>query len=267
VHNIPRVYAPVSCAFARRCASAYCDPGSAPLPTPAALLHWSVRRMGVNAFLSGEDARLCCKNSWVCDERERLLPGDHAATSYSQKAKRRFPQEVADPPSSPVRLAFQLAIPHTADNVRTDGGGGQTHELEDNACLAGLTPHPDARWMMQIARNMMMADWGALQPGQYPIHDRDAKYCPAFEQIIDHAGVTPVLLPPRSPNLNAYAERWVRSVKEEMLSRLILFGEHALWHALIEYVTHFHEERPHQGKGNVILMPLLCYSAERQGPI
>jgi hypothetical protein len=54
--------------------------------------------------------------------------------------------------------------------------------------------------------------------------------------------------------LNAYAERWIRSIKEEALSRLILFAEPALWHALTKYVTHFHEERPHQGKGNVVPM-------------
>ena len=62
-------------------------------------------------------------------------------------------------------------------------------------------------------------------------------------------------LPPRSPNLNAYAERWVRSVKEECLSRLILFGEASLRHALTHYVEHFHHERNHQGKGNVLLFP------------
>ena len=65
-----------------------------------------------------------------------------------------------------------------------------------------------------------------------------------------------MVLPPRSPNLHAYAECWVRSVKEEALARLILFGERSLRHALKEYVTHFHHERPHQGMGNVILMPL-----------
>ena len=105
--------------------------------------------------------------------------------------------------------------------------------------VAGVTPHPDQRWMTQIARNVTMADWGCLQPGHYLIHDRDGKYCPAFQHTIDAAGVTRVPLPPRSPNLNAYAERWVRSIKEEALSRLILFGERALWHALTEYVTIF----------------------------
>lgn len=109
--------------------------------------------------------------------------------------------------------------------------------------------------MVQIARNLTMAEWGFLVPGQYLIHDRDSKYCPAFQRILDDAGITRVPLPPRSPNLNAYAERWVRSVKEEALSRLILFGERSLQYALTEYAAHFHQERPHQGKGNVVLMP------------
>jgi putative transposase len=121
--------------------------------------------------------------------------------------------------------------------------------------VAGVTPHPDERWMIQIARNATMADWGILSPGHYLIHDRDRKFCPAFQRLIDDSGVMRVMLPPQSPNLNAYAERWVRSVKEEALSRLILFGERALWHTLNEYVMHYHQERPHQSKGNVILMP------------
>jgi putative transposase len=92
-------------------------------------------------------------------------------------------------------------------------------------------------------------------PGQYVIYDRDAKFCPAFRQLMDEAGVKRVPLPARSPNLNAYAERWVRSVKDECLSKLILFGEGALRHALREYVEHYHQERPHQGKGNALLTP------------
>ncbi len=121
--------------------------------------------------------------------------------------------------------------------------------------VAGLTPHPDQRWMTQIASNVTMADWGFLAPGQYLIHDRDGKYCPAFQHIIDTAGVTRVPLPARSPNLNAFAERWVRSVKDEALSRLILFGERSLRHALKEYETHYHAERNHQGKENALLLP------------
>ena len=121
--------------------------------------------------------------------------------------------------------------------------------------VAGPTPHPDERWMRQIARNATVADWGILSPGQYLIHDRDRNFCPAFQRLIDQAGVMRVMLPLQSPNLNAYAEPWVRSVKEEALSQLILFGERALWHTLNAYVTHYHQERPHQSKDNVILMP------------
>jgi putative transposase len=133
--------------------------------------------------------------------------------------------------------------------------------------VAGVTPHPNEAWMVQVARNVTMEEWGFLAPGQYLIHDRDTKFCAAFQQIIDAAGVTRVPLPPRSPNLNAYAERWVRSVKEECLSRLILFGEASLRHALTQYVTHFHHERNHQGKGNVLLFPTVNQDAARAGPL
>ena len=121
--------------------------------------------------------------------------------------------------------------------------------------IAGVTPHPNTPWMQQIARNVTMEAWGFLEPGHYVIHDGDGKFCPAFKQIVDDTGVLRILLPPRSPHLNAFAERFVRSVKEEALSRLILFGERSLWHVLNEYMAHYHAERPHQGKGNVILFP------------
>src|ERR671933_743932 len=131
--------------------------------------------------------------------------------------------------------------------------------------VAGVTPHPNAVWMMQVARNVTMEEWGLLSPGQYLIHDRDTKFCAAFQQIIDEAGVERVVLPPRAPNLNAYAERWVRSVKDEALSRLILFGEASLRHALHEYMEHYHHERNHQGKDNVLLFPVVRHAIERQG--
>jgi transposase InsO family protein len=133
--------------------------------------------------------------------------------------------------------------------------------------VAGVTPHPNHAWMRQIARNITMEPWGFLASGQYLIHDRDGKYGPAFHQIIDAAGVTRVPLPPRSPNLNAYAERWVRSVKEECLARMILFGEASLRHVLRPYVEHFHAERNHQGKSHVLLFPAVSQDPTREGPI
>jgi putative transposase len=133
--------------------------------------------------------------------------------------------------------------------------------------VAGVTQHPDQQWMVQMARHVTMEDWGFLAPGQYLIHDRDGKFCLAFRQLIDERSVKCVPLPPRSPNLNAYAERWVRSVKDEALSQLILFGERSLRHAIKQYDMHYHTERPHQGKGNVVLLPSAAQGMEREGPI
>jgi putative transposase len=133
--------------------------------------------------------------------------------------------------------------------------------------VAGVTPHPNEAWMGQGARNVPLEAWGFLSPGQSLIHDRDTKFCAALQQIIDDAGVERVVLPPRSPNLNAYAERWVRSVKEECLARLILFGEPALCRALNEYLVHYHHERNHQGKGNVLLFPAVSQNTEHAGPM
>jgi putative transposase len=133
--------------------------------------------------------------------------------------------------------------------------------------VAGLTPYPHQHWMTQIARNVTMVEWGFLLPGQYLILDRDGKFCAAFRQTMEAAGVELVVLPARSPNLNAYAERWVRSVKEECLARLILFGEASLQHALHEYVEHYHHERTHQGKGNILLFPSSSQKHPSAGPM
>lgn len=90
---------------------------------------------------------------------------------------------------------------------------------------------------------------------------------PYSQSVIDDAVVTRVVLPPQSPNLNAYAKRWVRSVKEEALSRVILCGERSLRHVLKEYTAHYREERPHQGKGYVVLIPSSTQGGQRNGPI
>jgi putative transposase len=121
--------------------------------------------------------------------------------------------------------------------------------------IAGITIHPDEQWMQQMARNVTMEGCGAIRDRRYLLHDRDTKYTHSFRAIIASGGVKPLALPARSPNLNAYAERWVRSVKDECLSKIILFGERSLRRALNEYVEHYHAERNHQGKGNVLLFP------------
>jgi hypothetical protein len=122
-------------------------------------------------------------------------------------------------------------------------------------CLAGMTPHPDEKWMQQMARNATLDQWGFLTNCRYLLHDRDGKFCPSFDEIIELGNVKPIPLPARSPNLNAFSERWVKSVKQECLSQLILFGEASLKRALQQYLIHYHEERNHQGKDNKLLFP------------
>jgi putative transposase len=121
--------------------------------------------------------------------------------------------------------------------------------------LAGITRHPDEPWMQQMARNATDEGWGYLDQRRYVLHDRDTKFCASFRTILAAGGIKAIVLPARSPNLNAYAERWVLSAKKECLSKLILFGEGSLRRALREFIDHFHTERNHQGKSNVLLFP------------
>jgi transposase InsO family protein len=133
--------------------------------------------------------------------------------------------------------------------------------------IAGVTPHPTEVWMRQVARNLTMEEWGILKPDQYLIHDRDTKFGAAFKKLLDDAGVKRLPLPPKSPKLNAIAERWIRSVKEEALSKVILFGESSLCYVLNEYVVYYHQERCHQGLDNVIPFPCSPAANDREGPI
>jgi transposase InsO family protein len=132
--------------------------------------------------------------------------------------------------------------------------------------IAGITVHPNEQWMRQMARNVTMEGSGTLRDCRYLLHDRDTKYTISFRAIIESGQVKTLPLPARSPNLNAYAERWARSVKEECLSKVILFGEHSLRRALSEYVAHYHAERNHQGKPNVLLFRRVTETC-RDGPV
>ena len=109
--------------------------------------------------------------------------------------------------------------------------------------------------MKQMARNVTDAEDGFLKGKRYVLMDRDSKFCEAFRQILETAGMKPVLLPPRSPNLNAHLERFFLSLKSECLERMIFFGERSLRKAIAEFVAHFHTERNHQGLENRIIDP------------
>ncbi len=117
---------------------------------------------------------------------------------------------------------------------------------------AGVTPGPDERWMMQIGRNLTDC---FLEGKHFVIMDRDSKYTDAFRALLTRAGVQAVRLPARSPNLNAWIEGFVRSIKEECLDRMIFFGESSLRCAVREFIAHYHAERNHQGLDNRIIQP------------
>jgi transposase InsO family protein len=122
--------------------------------------------------------------------------------------------------------------------------------------IAGITTNPDTAWMLQIGRNLIDSEDGLLVAGKHKlIIDRDTKYCVEFRNLLAGADCEIIRLPPRSPNLNAYAERFVGSIKAECLNRLIFFGEASLRRVLKEFMTHYHEERNHQGLANQIITP------------
>ena len=121
--------------------------------------------------------------------------------------------------------------------------------------IAGITPHPTAAFMQQCARQLTDPYDGFLSGKRYLIHDRDAKFTQAFDTLLKASSVEPIVLPPRSPNLNAHCERFVRSIKEEALEQMIMLGERVLYHGLQQYLAHYHTERNHQGLDNQLIMP------------
>ena len=96
---------------------------------------------------------------------------------------------------------------------------------------------------------------GCLNGCRYLIHDRSSLFTPEFKMIVESVGIETVRLPAHSPNLNAYAERFVRTIKEGCLDRMILIGEGALHRVVSEFVLHYHTERNHQSLGNKIIQP------------
>ncbi len=121
--------------------------------------------------------------------------------------------------------------------------------------FAGCTPNPDQAWMKVIGRNLTDSFDGFLLGERYLLMDRDGKFCPAFRGLLKDADVEPLRLPPRSPNLNSHLERFMRSIKDEALHRMIFFGENALRRATNAYLEHYHAERNHQGLDNKIIAP------------
>jgi putative transposase len=120
--------------------------------------------------------------------------------------------------------------------------------------VAGIAHQPSGAWMAQVARNLTDNVEGFLRDARYLIHDRDPLFTQQFAEILKAGGVKTVKLPARSPNLNAFAERWVRSCRDECLRRIIPLGEKHLGKIVAEFVEHYHRERNHQGLGNRLVV-------------
>ena len=109
--------------------------------------------------------------------------------------------------------------------------------------LAGVTAHPRSAWVAQQARNLAIED--RLSEAQFLIRDRDAKYSGPFDEVFGCEGVRVIRTPIRSPKANAFAERFVRTVRHECLDHILVFGEHHLEGILREYISRYNKERPH----------------------
>ncbi len=131
--------------------------------------------------------------------------------------------------------------------------------------IAGIVHRPHGEWMIQLARNLVDCVDGFLKGKKYLILDRDPLYTKRFRQFLRSAGVEPFHLPSKSPNLNAYAERFVLSIKSECLNRLVLLGERHLRTVVREFVTHYHRERNHQGLDGQLIE--FSGNESRSGPI
>jgi len=121
--------------------------------------------------------------------------------------------------------------------------------------VAGSTPNPDAAFMAQAARCLADPVGGFLVGYRALIRDRDSKWTAPFRGLIEGAGVRVVHTPIHAPNTNACAERFVRSIRDECLNRLILFGKRRLRHTVDQFVAHYYGERNHQGLDNELIAP------------
>jgi putative transposase len=123
-------------------------------------------------------------------------------------------------------------------------------ELESRRVwLAGCTHQPSGGWVTQQARNLVIDVHERKRPLRFLIHDRDAKFTAAFDEVFRTEDVEIIRTPFRAPNANAHAERCVRTLREECLDWQLIIGRHHLEHVLREYVDHYNRERPHRALG------------------
>jgi transposase InsO family protein len=131
--------------------------------------------------------------------------------------------------------------------------------------LAGCTSSPTSAWVTQHARQFSWNIQDGTLPVRFLIHDRDTKFAAAFDAVFTSEDVTIIRTPVRAPNANAFAERWVRSIREECLDRLLILNERHLHRVLTTYIDYYNHARPHQGIDQ--RCPIPFESIARDGPI
>ena len=139
------------------------------------------------------------------------------------------------------------------------------HLATRRVVLGGITDHPREVWLKQMAPNVTDGFDGPLLEAKHLIHDSHTKYTASFDHIISSAGIGPVKLPSRPPNLNSYAERWVLSANAEALDRLILLDGRQVWRVLYEYLAHYDAERAHHGPDGDLIEPESARSGDSTG--
>jgi putative transposase len=122
--------------------------------------------------------------------------------------------------------------------------------------VSTATPHPNAKWVAQQARNFCMDLPDADRQRALVLHDNDTKFTKQFDEILKSDGFRPKKLVPLSPNLNAYCERFVQTIKQECLDHFVVVSEAHLNYIVREFVQYYHEERPHQSLANAPLSGL-----------
>jgi putative transposase len=115
--------------------------------------------------------------------------------------------------------------------------------------LAGVTANPDGAWVTQQARNLSLTLEERGRQLRFLLRDRDAKFCCAFDDVFGSQGAEVLLTPVQAPNANAYAERWIRTVRAECLDWLLIVGRRHLDQVLRVYVGHYNQHRPHRALG------------------